>query len=970
MNLQKGGHLVRVLQLIIGCFVVGVCGEDARAQSLGGTLVGTVADASRAGVSGAVVEITAGGPRLSFTTDRDGQFRFPDLPPDLYRLSVWKQGFRPVRRTGLLLRGGETLSFVVTLELEDLQQILDVHARRIATGSRVSFTSDELATIPTPRHVVGVLPLVPGVVSVGIDVGGSRSHQQPQFVFRGSRMLDTAWTIDGVVVTDRQTGSPLSFYDLDAFDEIQFSTPATDIARPGSGLGVSMVVRSGTDQLHSTARGYFTGAALQASNLREEMQGAPYFLTPDRADHTRQFAEYGLDVGGPLRRNRAWVWASAAHQDVRVVRQGGDLERTVLTPRTMKVNWQATPSDRLNVLWMDNGLNRFGINGSPLRAAGTARQNQSALYADNPFHGLWKVEDHRAIRQALFISARYAYYNTGYQNVSIGPGAAGISPRLAEAFGGTSSQWSVRPQHTLSADGTHFGRLRGRANEISFGGTWQRVEMYQTTRWPGDAIVAYDNSPADQRARIYREQRSGNRLLLVGAYLADRWRTDRLTLDAGLRVDHQRAEALPSSPQANPAFPDLVPALHFRGHTAGTWSNVSPRAAVTYALDSGGRTLLRGGVARYAAQLVMGVAAQSNPAHLNAWIEFPWEDGNGDGLAQREEVRTDRPYVAFDGIDPQNTSAPVAIDAVDPGVPTRTTTELSLALERQLTTHAKFEVGYQYTRETGWPYTPWQGVGPDDYQLLRVVPAMLPGAADVYIPVYAPDATRVLANGAGRVITGRPGYYSTYHGVNASFVKRLAQRWMLQLSGGVNNPRSFYRQTVPVNSLGNPTRLDGSTGGPITAPMDPLVNGGQLAPAATATGGGGSVFLNATWQVGAGGAYLLPKGFDVAGSLVGRQGTPSPYVIRQPLGLDGSRAVLASPAIDSVRLDDVWNLDLRLSKRVEYRRFTLRLFGDLFNALNGNAALVRERNLASASVNRVDMIVSPRILRVGLRISY
>jgi hypothetical protein len=72
------------------------------------------------------------------------------------------------------------------------------------------------------------------------------------------------------------------------------------------------------------------------------------------------------------------------------------------------------------------------------------------------------------------------------------------------------------------------------------------------------------------------------------------------------------------SPQSNLAFPDLVPGLQFPGHSAGTWSDLSPRAAVTYAWSNGGGTLLRGGIARYAAQLIMGVAAQSNPAHLNA----------------------------------------------------------------------------------------------------------------------------------------------------------------------------------------------------------------------------------------------------------------------------------------------------------------------------------------------------------------
>jgi hypothetical protein len=93
-------------------------------------------------------------------------------------------------------------------------------------------------------------------------------------------------------------------------------------------------------------------------------------------------------------------------------------------------------------------------------------------------------------------------------------------------------------------------------------------------------------------------------------------------------------------------------------------------------------------------------------------------------------------------------------------------------------------------------------------------------------------------------------------------------------------------------------------------------------------------------------------------------------MIPQRLGLDGTRSVLVSPRIDSVRLDDLWNLDLRLAKHVRHGKLSAEVIGDVFNALNSNAVLARERNLRSPNFNAVRMTVSPRILRVGLRVTY
>ncbi|MBA2301054.1 MAG: TonB-dependent receptor [Acidobacteria bacterium] len=954
------------------CFLV-VSAGPATTQPYRGLIVGTISDRSGGAVAGAVVEVSGDRPGLTVITAADGLFRFVDLSPGSYGLTVLKPGFQPVKRAGLILGLGETLSLSLTLDIEGVQESVDVKTWRTGSGSRVSFTHDELARLPASPQAAVLVSTVPGAVTNRLDAGGSESHQQPQFVFRGSRMLDTAWTIDGVVVTDRQTGNLPGFFDVAALDEIQLAPASSDITRPGSGLGVMMVMRSGTSRMRATGRGYFSSDAFQASNLRDDLRNAPFFVTADTADHTEQIGEYAADIGGPLRRDRAWFAASSSRQDVRIFRQAGGPERAVLTPRHVKMNWRVTSRDMLNWLWLDNGIRRFGVNPGALRAPPTATQDQSSLYAANPFHGLWKIEAQRSVSSTLFLATRYAYYNTGVRNVSRGSGGAGVSQRLGETVGATSSSWSSRPQHSAAFDGRYFRNLGRTGHELKFGAGWQRVETFNETLWPGEGVVAFDISPTDRRARLYREQLGKTRLLFAGVYLSDTWSTDRATLDLGLRLDHQRSQALPSSPAGNPAFPHLLPGIDFKGETnVHTAMDLSPRGTITYALDAARRTVLRGGAGRYASQAVTGLAAQSNPANVSAWVEYPWQDRNGDRLAQPDEVRIDLPYLAFEGFRPEDPAAATPLIITDPDLASRITTDMSLALEREFTPYLRAIVGYSYSRHTRLPYSHWQGLAADDYEVLQVLSTRLPDGTQVSVPLYAPDPQRILENGSRRIIRSNDGHYSTYHGLEAFLVKGMSGGWMMTATAAWNNSRSFYDGQRPaVNSLGNPTRLDGASGGgPLSGPRDPLVLGGQLAPATSSNIGGGTVFLNAKWQASVKAAYLFPGGIDVAGILFARQGTPSPYVIPQRLGLDGVRTLLVSPTIDSVRLDDVWNLDIRLGKRIRFSRLTVQATGDIFNVLNGNAALVRERNLRSPNFDRVNMTVSPRILRLALRISY
>jgi len=137
------------------------------------------------------------------------------------------------------------------------------------------------------------------------------------------------------------------------------------------------------------------------------------------------------------------------------------------------------------------------------------------------------------------------------------------------------------------------------------------------------------------------------------------------------------------------------------------------------------------------------------------------------------------------------------------------------------------------------------------------------------------------------------------------------------------------------------------------------------------SGGSGkaSFYSSFKWQVYADALVSLPASINFSTAIFGRQGGILPTNITTSLGADGSTRVLAT-AVDATRYANVWNLDLRLARNSKIGRVTITPSLELFNALNSNVILSAARNANSATLGRTEEVISPRILRLGARLSF
>ena len=268
------------------------------------------------------------------------------------------------------------------------------------------------------------------------------------------------------------------------------------------------------------------------------------------------------------------------------------------------------------------------------------------------------------------------------------------------------------------------------------------------------------------------------------------------------------------------------------------------------------------------------------------------------------------------------------------------------------------QVNYTYTRTTNLlgnatgSVTPRVGVSLADYTAGPTLTGSLPDGSTYSVPTFIANQAKVTEGGSGFLLTNWDGYYTDYHGLEVSAVKRLSNRWMGRVGVSLNNAREHYAPAAMYDTNGNPTRT-------IT---EPLVDGGQLAPQPQSPG---NIYVNARWQFNANGMYQATHGIELAANVFGRQGYPFPLFRTQTLGPDNLQW-LVTPQIDTFRYSNVWDTDLRIARAFTFRTVNIRLIGDLFNALNANTTLVRNNNVLSTAFNTIGQNLSPRILRAGL----
>ena len=464
-------------------------------------------------------------------------------------------------------------------------------------------------------------------------------------------------------------------------------------------------------------------------------------------------------------------------------------------------------------------------------------------------------------------------------------------------------------------------------------------------------------------ALVRREAILGYNGSYTSFYLGDTFTKDRLTVNAGVRLDRQKAVNSPTNARANALLPEVLPALEFDGSPDKkiSLSDVSPRFGLTYALDEARKTILRGSFSMFADQLAFGdIATFVNPVGLVGQISYGWNDTNNDNVVQREEVDFSRPNIA--GL-PRNVS-PSTVNQIDPNLKARRDMEFIVGFDREIAANFAISANYTFRRTSNSLYASYLGVNGTDWVPCDGVEGN--GFSAGCLDVGPTNAAALEANGNGLLLGNRPDYTRHYKGIELTALKRLSNKWMARVAFSYNDWTEHFKGTAGIQDP-NPTLYDtyGYNGGSEIV-TDAKVNGGQIG--VFSTGSGTLYWIGGKWQLSANALYQLPAGFEVAGNLYARQGYIRP--INLTLNNTFGDTVVAAPIGDN-RLPDIYNVDFRVAKNFNLSgRFKAAITADVFNLLNTSTVL-RQTDAADSGVfNRIEEIPNPRLIRFGLRLSF
>ena len=1005
----------RLLILMTVLALIGTVGLASAQQT--GEIYGKVTDASGGVMPG--VTVTLSGPvllqPLMAVSTETGTYRFPQLAIGIYSVTFELAGFKIVVKKDVRVEIGLNVQVNQAMEISTLKETITVSGETPLidlrdTGKTNRFTQEALQRLPSARDPWVIIEQSAGVAMDRQNVGGSASGQQSNFVARGAAMAQQKWNVDGVDVTDMNAtgGSPV-YYDFDAFEEMQISTGGADVSMQSPGVGVNLVTKSGSDRLRGTGRFYVTDQKFQANNVTEEMRKNGV----NTGNPIQNIKDYGFEVGGPIKKGRAWVWGSYGKQNINVginnfykadatcqamkaapltysledIRTCLSPDTTILNNYNFKFNAQLMKANQASFFWNGAEKVRNARDASDLRPLETTYRQIGVT--DTSLGSSWwktgmpktyKFTDRHIFSDKFMVEASYSHVGNNFTLTFHDEALRTVQPmfEITTSAYARSFQESVfvRPTDSLDVVANYFlpGFMNG-DHAFKFGFKYRDDKAYTRNQWGGNAISRFRSGVASE-AELYRQSITEYGLHNRNFYVQDSYTRKKLTVNLGIRFDHQSDFADPNTAPASDFFgkatyagvysgvtyPGAVfnqlPALSFQGKNTGiTFKNWSPRFGVTYDLRGDGRNVVKFNYSRYVSQLGSGgtLAGVYNTV-VSTLVRYPWVDVNGDKFVQANEiVMTAAPLSWTNGYDYNNPTATSTTGTVDPGLRMETTNEVLLSFDKQIGNQMAVSASYIWRAYGNFRWDDrlnWTSANYEKVTYTPLATACPSGARCDTVTYYQPTSQIPTSY----LRTNRPDFTRGYQGFEVSARKRMSNRWSANISYAYNNAPVHYDSAAAYEDPTNIANL----------------SGGQFAEESTSSGLG-NVFVNATWIFRASGIYNTPLwGINVSGFYNTRSGYPFIQQIQTPTRpFSAGTANVFLDLLGDNRLPAFQTLDLRVDKSFTlYKRVKIIPAMDIFNLFNGNTSLSIRGTQNASNANTISSILAPRVIRFGFRASW
>jgi hypothetical protein len=305
---------VRPVALILGLAIALLASPRAGAQVLYGSLAGVVTDPSGAVIAGAKVSAIEMqmGIRQETTTENSGLYRFAELLPGVWKITISAKGFNSAETRDiqvnanssarvdekLLIASAQTSVTVTTAPAEMQTDRADVH---------MDISQEELQELPSigseGKNFQELLRIIPGATlpAENNSAAGNPSRAMTSNV-NGQSSQGNNTRIDGIL--DAYPWLPNNVAYVPPSDSVEMVNIATNSfdAEQGmvNGAAVNVQTKSGTNHFHGDVHEFHTD---------DQLKNLTYFTNPATFKRpVNIFNQFGGAVGGPIKRDKLFFF--------------------------------------------------------------------------------------------------------------------------------------------------------------------------------------------------------------------------------------------------------------------------------------------------------------------------------------------------------------------------------------------------------------------------------------------------------------------------------------------------------------------------------------------------------------------------------------------------------------------------------------------------------------------------------------
>lgn len=329
------------------CAVILLLVGVAMAQETTGGLQGVVKDSTGAVVPNAHVVVT--GATLIGTkeldTDGSGYYRFANLPPGSYSITVTAKGFKTLRQQGLILEAGRLPSVDFLLEVGATATTVEVTAAppvidTSTTQNLTNVTDDLIANVPHGLSFQSVIQFAPmarneplgGLTSNGMGSGGTGGSLPGSsgnglafgYSVGGGADSENSYLVEGQDTEQLSGGYSKANVPFEFIQEVQLKTSGVE-AEYGGALGgvVNVVMKKGGNDYHGSVFSTFETNGMDANNNNIFLRYDPAAPVPPAGfdpgaqlynpkQDSYHVIQPGFTFGGSIKKDRLWFFAGFA----------------------------------------------------------------------------------------------------------------------------------------------------------------------------------------------------------------------------------------------------------------------------------------------------------------------------------------------------------------------------------------------------------------------------------------------------------------------------------------------------------------------------------------------------------------------------------------------------------------------------------------------------------------------------------